>query len=575
MTTVLLTIAAKTTIVLVVTLALVAAARRRSAAQRHWLLTVGLTSILLLPLLSGVWPSFLAAPLPAAAAATRPVMTTAATFDTSDAAVAATVRPGAPAVRRARPTPLAPWTFDGARVVLLVWAIGAVALLSRLGVGLWTLRRCARRATPIADGPWRWSCDAAAGRLGLTQPVRLVRGANATPLVTWGWRRPTILVPDDALGWSDDRRDLVLVHELAHVSRRDWAAQLVGEVVRALHWYHPLAWVANRRLRLDAEHAVDDRVVTGGVAGADYASHLLALARQSRRRTPWTPAPAIARSSSLEGRIRAMLDTSLDRTPLNRRSQLGVAAAALLALLPLAALTTAQAQFHSLSGTLVDATGRALPGVTVSLTNEATAAKYEVRSDATGRYEFVGLPPGSYSLAAATLGFQDRRETVSITGDRDLPLRLLVGTLTERVRVVSSLPTPSEDPGAAEQERARTAARATQAAERQARAVATCAADPPAATGGNILPPMKIRHVSPTYPTQARAAGLGGTVTLHAVIDTTGAVREARPVSAPSAELEAAAVEAVREWRFTPTWLNCDAIEVEMNVTVDFIAPKQ
>lgn len=75
------------------------------------------------------------------------------------------------------------------------------------------------------------------------------------------------------------------------------------------------------------------------------------------------------------------------------------------------------------------------------------------------------------------------------------------------------------------------------------------------------------------YPEPARAAGLRGTVTMHAVIDTTGMVSEVRDVKGPNPELEAAAVEAVREWRFTPTLLNCEAIEVAMDVKVDFAAP--
>lgn len=572
MTTMLLTMALKTTLVLTATLALAAAARRRSAAVRHWVLTVGMTSALLLPILSGLWPSSLAAPMTAGAISTRRPVTSlqpTAPFDAARAGVTTTATMTAASGSSSRRTT----PVDATRLAVLAWAVGAALALSRLGWGLVTLRRLTRQARPVVSGPWRTSCDALARQVGLARPVRLLRGPDAAPPVTWGWRRPTIVLPEDALAWPQDRREVVLAHELAHIVRHDWMAQLAGEIVRGLHWYHPLAWSANRRLRLVSEYAADDRVVGAGVDGADYAGHLLALAQHAHARARWTPAPAIARQSSLEGRIRAMLDTSIDRTPLSRRSQVRVAALACAALLPLAALTTAQSQFHTLHGTIVDTTGRVLPNVTVSLVNDTTAARYEVRSDTAGRYEFVGLPAAGYSLEAKVLGFQTRAETVSLAGDRDLPLRLAVGTLQETITVTSS---PSERlaPADEDQRRARDTERDARAAERQARAVATCAAGPPTTLGGNILPPWKMRHVNPAYPDQARAAGLGGTVRMRAVIDTSGAVREVNEVTGPSAELEAAAVEAVREWRFTPTLLNCEAIEVEMSVTVTFDAAK-
>lgn len=571
MTTALLTAVLKTTLVLLATLALVAAARRRSAAVRHWVLTVGLTSALLLPILSLVWPWSLTAPLTTRSASGRrpaAALQRAAPSDTAGAGVTTTVTFTAATGSTPPPTPV----IAGTRLIAVAWAVGATLALLRLGWGLMTLRRFARAATPVTGGPWRASCDTAARRVGFSRPVRLLRTAHATPLVTWGWRRPTILLPADAAAWTSDRRDVVLAHELAHIARGDWAAQLTGEAVRALHWYHPLAWIANRRLRVEGEHAADDRVVANGVTGTDYASHLLALAQHARGRVPWTPAPAVARPSSLEGRIRAMLDPSIDRTPLTRRSQILVAALALVGLVPLAAVTGAQAPVYTLHGTIVDPTGRVLPNVAVTLASDG-AARFEVRSNANGRYAFVGVPEASYTLEAKLLGFQPLSEAIAVAGTRELPLRLSVGTLQETI-TVSGGPSAPVDPVAEAQRRERSQERDARAAERQAKATATCAAAPPTAVGGNILPPWKIRHVNPAYPEQARAAGLGGTVTMRAFIDTAGTVREVGEVKGPSSDLEAAAVEAVREWRFTPTLLNCEAIEVEMTVTVTFTAPR-
>jgi TonB family protein len=91
----------------------------------------------------------------------------------------------------------------------------------------------------------------------------------------------------------------------------------------------------------------------------------------------------------------------------------------------------------------------------------------------------------------------------------------------------------------------------------------------PIRVGGNIGPPTKIRDVRPEYPAQAQAAGVQGVIILEATIDQSGAVRSARVLrSIPL--LDQAAVDAVQQWRFTPTLLNGEAVPVIMTVTVNF-----
>ena len=91
----------------------------------------------------------------------------------------------------------------------------------------------------------------------------------------------------------------------------------------------------------------------------------------------------------------------------------------------------------------------------------------------------------------------------------------------------------------------------------------------PVRVGGSIREPKKIRDVKPAYPADAQAAGVTGVVILEAVIDRDGYVRDARVLrSVPL--LDQAAVEAVRQWQFTPTLLNGMPVEVIMTVTVNF-----
>ena len=91
----------------------------------------------------------------------------------------------------------------------------------------------------------------------------------------------------------------------------------------------------------------------------------------------------------------------------------------------------------------------------------------------------------------------------------------------------------------------------------------------PIRPGGQIQEPRKIWNVVPVYPAIARAARATGIVIIEATIDKAGHVRDARVLrSAPL--LDSAALEAVRQWRYTPTLLNGEPVEVIMTVTVQF-----
>ena len=117
---------------------------------------------------------------------------------------------------------------------------------------------------------------------------------------------------------------------------------------------------------------------------------------------------------------------------------------------------------------------------------------------------------------------------------------------------------PPVAPGAAQQETtSRTFTEALQAG------------DPPVRVGGNIRTPTKIRNVSPVYPAEAQAARVSGMVIIEAIIGTDGRVTDARVLrSIPM--LDEAAMEAVRQWEFTPTLLNGAPVRVIMTVTVNF-----
>lgn len=511
--------------------------RRRSAAVRHAALTAGILAAIALPAIAMLLPSWHVDIRPAAPvvdvarpAAPLPPLATEAPSPRATAAPA-----GIP--------PVDPWPWD--RAIAIVWALGTIAGLAGLLGGLVRLRRIGSRARPAAGeavAAWAASC---AALLGLRRTVTLLVSDSPLTPATWGARRPCIALPAGALRWPEDRARAVLCHELAHVQRGDWLVQMIAETLRVLFWFNPLLWIVCARLRHDSEQACDDVVMASGMPANTYADHLLAIARASRAPRPWAPVMPVARPSTLERRIVTMLKTDLDRRPLTAR-RLALALAALLAVAtPIGMLRgAAQSGPATLSGVVYDPTGAVLPGVALTLEDAQQVAR-TTSSDAAGRYAFGGIAAGTYVLQSTLAGFHTLRQPLTLASARDWTqvLTMQVGTLQETITVTERRPTT----------------------------VTSREAPPSARIGGNIKVPRKLVDVKPIYPAAMRDAGLEGTVPIEARIGADGSVTSAQVISARvHPEFAAAAVDAVRQWQFSPTLLNGAAIEVLMTVRVQF-----
>jgi TonB family protein len=528
--------------------------RRRSAAARHWVLAATIFCALATPLLARLLPAWRV-----------PVATQPSTVTVGSTAVTMTVT--TPEFLTAAPAGQTPQEPDKSRrssVLPIIWLTGTALSLAVLLAGLARLVWLASRATPVTDGPWASIVSTVAREYGVARAVRVLKSDHASLLVTWGLTSPKVLIPPSALSWSEEQIRIVLRHELAHIRRGDWIAQLAGEVVRAAYWFNPLLWFACTRLRVESELACDDEVLARGVPAGEYATHLLEVAR-TLRRAPRLPAPAMARASRLERRFDAMLNSRVTRTPATRAFRVWTAVACFAATGLVAA--AGQSGPSTLSGSVLDPSGKPVPGVTVTLTNKATQARFEVKTDDRGEFRFVPLPVDSYVAQAELAGFKKAETDVRLTsGNTRHVFNLALGTLTETISIVGDREAASRgarnDPPA----RGRVSEADLQRTAYQ-RALETCE---PSTVGGRIRAPRKIKDVHPVYPPDREAAGIGGTVLLSATIGTDGLVKDVQVVKGVDSAIDSAAVEAVRQWQFDGTLLNCSPSEVTMNVTVSF-----
>ncbi len=348
----------------VVLLALVGLAmpllRRASASTRHLVWFAALAALPLLPLLSAalpgwqVLPSWLAVPgddAEVAAATMReapvarramipplpPAIARGGAPPTRPAPPVATQTPQVPqprptrtvtdrAVEPARPAQSAPWQVWA----LTAWLAGTLVSLLPIGLGWLSLRWLRRKADEITDGPWPAQMKRLADGMGVRRRVILLRSDRRSMPMQWGILRPKLLLPAEAGDWTDQRRRVVVLHELAHIKRCDCLTQLIAQVTCALYWFNPLVWIALRRIRLEREAACDDLILAAGCRPSDYAEQLLQIASGLQAHSlAACGAIAMARPSALEGRLLAILDAKRNRQTLTRAGV--IAAAGMLA----------------------------------------------------------------------------------------------------------------------------------------------------------------------------------------------------------------------------------------------------
>ena len=316
--------------------------RRSSSAARHLVWRLAFTGLLALPALATLLPAW-RVPLPGFPQAARVAAAMPAQLNVP-ATVAANPAPSregtspSPAFTGVSAEPRG-WDLSWQAVAFGIWLLGVFAVLGSLGIALLRVRMAgAARAADRGRGLDRAPAPDPRGARR-RPPGRAGRGWRPRDADDLGWRRPVVLLPAGAEAWPEPRRRAVLLHELAHIARRDYPTQLAAEVVRALYWFNPLVWMAARKLRIESEHACDDRVLAAGARPSDYAGDLLDIARSLRALRAAAPAGlTMARPSQLAGRLLAVLDPRRDRSGVSRRLAFPAWLIAACVVLPLAAL---------------------------------------------------------------------------------------------------------------------------------------------------------------------------------------------------------------------------------------------
>ena len=285
---VLIEMAWKSSLVAAVVLLAMLTMRRNSPSDRVAVADLGFALLVLIPLaaltIAALPVPTIDLPAPSSAGA-MPVVDLLSPAGTLPAAAT----PASSAAFEAAPVSGTPWT--------LLWLAGVLAVVARLAAGIVTLRAWRANAGPVASTAWLQAvreCDLPVG-------TRLLVSDNVSAPLSFGWRRPTILIGRDTLQLRGEAK-AIIAHEAAHLARRDWLRLIGARLVVALFWFNPLVWLMERVMLQESEEAADAEAARL-VEPHRYAQVLLNIASG-------THAPAAANSivaGTLARRIRKIL----------------------------------------------------------------------------------------------------------------------------------------------------------------------------------------------------------------------------------------------------------------------------
>jgi TonB family protein len=439
------------------------------------------------------------------------------------------VVPAQPAPRRSLP--------PASEIALLLLAAGALARLTWLAAGFWKLRQYRRHSHPLEPAS-SWSVEA---------DLR-ISGDLASP-VTFGVRRPVVLLPAQFPELEAHMREAILCHEILHVRRRDWLFTVVEELVRALFWFHPAIWWLLGEIGLSREQAVDSQVVEMTKSREGYVDALLAIAGV-RPRLDLAPAPLFLRKRHLKQRVISVLEeVRMSKTRLISALAAGLAilVAACWFVTGAFPLAAAPEVVNDSPGVTVDLggagvmhrTGVSYPEAALKQGVQGTVV-VEVKLDSNGNVGDAHVVSGPDELRNAALKSVLQWHL----------MKNLAGS-TRQVSISFVLP----------------------AAGSQSAVAAGAAGGVGGGVyrvGGGVSAPVLLYRKEPEYTEEARRARYSGTVQLYVEIDPSGTPTNIRVLQGPGLGLDERAIEAVRTWKFKPGYKDGNPVTVGANISVSF-----
>jgi len=487
-------------------------------------------------------------------------------------------------VKAAEPALRIPWKGLG-----FILAAGVLFRLVWLLIGFVRLRYLRRKACLFLEGQAvvrdvQW-------RTGVR--VALLISDDIDSPVTFGFLMPTVILPLSFRELSEPCQKAVLCHELLHVRRLDWILILVEEVVRSVFWFHPAVWWLINRIHLCREQAVDHEVVQITGNKQPYLDSLLEFAR-AQGRPKAVPAPLFIKERHLLQRVALLI-----REVSMSRSRMMVSILAMLVLMTAAFYITAGwfpltgepvlAQDQN-DGLAVNAPQRDPLHIGGKVMDSRLIRRVDpVYPESAKRARVQGVVVIKVTINEEGFVFDTQvvkghpllsQAAVDAVKQWQYSPTLLNGERVPIIATVSVVFNLNEGKSTAQMEDPSIRpdgglnAFVPPSSGYLAGQYANPDANPPRRTalrvGGDIQQSKLIYKVNPVYPEEAKAERLEGTVVLQVTVNEEGLVSGIIASPGNYEILEEAAIDAVRQWKYSPTFLNGEPVPVFATVTVVF-----
>jgi TonB family protein len=494
-----------------------------------------------------------------------------------------------------------PWS----QALLLILAAGCAARALWLGAGFVKLHRWRRDAREFSGLAPR--LDALRAAVAPHAGLRL--SSSLSGPVTFGLRRPIILLPARFAELPPDIQEAIVCHELLHVRRRDWIVTVAEQAVRAALWFHPAVWWLIGQAQLAREQTVDREVVALTGNRHQYLNALLAMAG-NRPALDLAPATLFLRKRHLKSRVALLLK----EVTMSKHNVITFCAASCGVLFAAGWLALHTFPLQAAPAPQDPDAARLLHSVPPQYPPEALekhiegAVVLEAHIDAEGHVSNAKVLSGPEELHGAALAAILQRHyspaamtlptTTEVTIDFKLPKNGPPLPFTLKSIQIEGLSDMAHDallqrlpvhPGdTVDMDSMRSVGRVVRAFDddlvtstRPAEGILRISLAPREQTapptrirvGGNVQQAKLLVKVNPVYPPLAKSAGIEGVVRLQATLGKDGAVEnltllEGHPL------LAAAAMDAVRQWQYQTTLLNGDPVEVLTQVDINFTLAK-
>lgn len=211
--------------------------------------------------------------------------------------------------------------LDLARYLFILWALGAAVVIIGMLIGIIGSVLMVKKFDKIEQFKSLEVLEELKARLNIKKSIHLRVAKRIYSPITVGYYKPTIILPEEALNWSQERLVLVFTHELSHIKRKDNLIQVILKMICAIYWFNPLIWVIYRKIHIQRELCCDNRVLNIGIKPYIYADNLVEMARGFKKRPAFASAvSSFGGASAIEARVMNILDNKTRK----RKNKLGV-----------------------------------------------------------------------------------------------------------------------------------------------------------------------------------------------------------------------------------------------------------